>query len=178
MLKSLGKSPIVSLEVIIVLTLVLSLTGVRAAFSAAGGVPGRPTPPPPPCISTGPIFEFPAGCYSCQVRNISANTLGATIDLRNEENQTEQTTPPTLLSPGRSIITGFCSNGFLSVSCVVTTLEGTTDALGDLAVVEQYAPGAPTNEGGIFTTSSSSAETEGKIFNACVPSAGPVAPLP
>ena len=173
MLKSFRKRTLVSFANIAVITLVLSLLSVRAVFAAAGGIPGRPTPPPPPCISTGPIFEFPAGCYSCQVRNVGTINHGATIDLRNEENQSEQTTPPVFLSPGRSIITAFCGGGFLSVSCVVTTQAGTTDDLGDLAVVEQYAPGRPSEPNGIFVTSTSASETEGKSFNSCAPSSGP-----
>ena len=171
---SAGKSVIVSFEKIGVLTVVLSMLTVSAAFAAAGGIPGRPTPPPPPCISTGPIFEFPAGCYSCQVRNVGTSTLGATIDIRNEENQSEQTTPPSQLLPGRTNITGFCGGGFLSVSCVVTTQGGNTDELNDLAVVEQYAPGRPSEPNGIFVTSTSASETEGKVFNSCAPSSGPV----
>jgi hypothetical protein len=173
--KSFRRSLLVSFETITVLTLVLSILSVRAVFAAAGGIPGRPTPPPPPCISTGPIFEFPAGCYSCQVRNVSANDHNATIDLRNEQNQSEDTTPPVFLSRGRSIITSFCGNGFLSVSCVVTTLEGTTDDLNDLAVVEQYAPAKP---GANVSISTSASETEGKIYNSCMPSEGPVGPRP
>ena len=174
MRRSASKSLFVAFQKIAVLTIVLSILGVRTAFSAAGGIPGRPTPPPPPCISTGPIFEFPAGCYSCQVRNVGTINHGATIDLRTAENQSEETTPPIFLTPGRSIQTSFCGNGFLSVSCVVTTQEGTTDDLSDLAVVEQYAPGAPATQGGVITTSPSLAETEGKIFNSCAPSSGPV----
>jgi hypothetical protein len=169
---SAGKSVIVSFEKIAVLTMVLSMVSVGAAFAAAGGIKGRPNPPPPPCISTGPIFEFPVGCYSCQVRNVGPNTKGATIDLRNEENQSEVTTPPVQLLPGRTIITSFCGNGFLSVSCVVTTQEGTTDDLSDLAVVEQYAP-KRSSDGGTSTLPSAS-ETEGEIFNSCAPSSGPV----
>ncbi len=71
-------------------------------------------------------------------------------------------------------MTSFCGNGFLSISCVVTTQEGTTDDLNDLAVVEQYAPGKPGEQGGVIATSPSLADTEGKIFNSCAPSSGPV----
>ena len=174
MRRSASKSLFVTFQKIAVLTIVLSILGVRTAFSGAGGIPGRPTPPPPPCISTGPIFEFPAGCYSCQVRNVGTINHGATIELRTTENQSEETTPPIFLTPGRSIMTSFCGNGFLSISCVVTTQEGTTDDLADLAVVEQYAPGRPSEPGGVGNTSPSLAETEGKIFNSCAPSSGPV----
>ena len=172
MRESASKSLIVSCEKIAVLTLVLSLLSVHAAFAAAGGIPGRPTPPPPPCISTGPIFEFPPGCYSCQVRNVGTTTLGATIDIRNDENQSEQTTPPSQLLPGRTNLTSFCGGGFIAASCVVTTQGGTTDELADLAVVEQYAPGRPSQPNGIFVTSTSVSETEGKVFNSCAPSSG------
>jgi hypothetical protein len=144
------KGPVGSFQKIGAIALLISLVGTGAAFAARPvfPVPPRFIPPPPPCISAGPIYEFPPGCYSCQVRNVSANNRTATIDIRNEENQTEQTTPLTYLAAGRSIITGFCSAGFQYISCVVTTPDGTIDSLSDLAVIEQYSPGAPSEAGG------------------------------
>jgi len=164
MLKSTGKSLIISFEKITVLTLVLSLTGVQAVFAAAGGFPGRPTPPPPPCISTGFIQEsnFDAvGCYYCNVRNVGATSHSVTIDIRDNENLTDSANIlPIVLAPGQGSIYSFCppDNQTSGDACVVTTVEGTTDALGDLAVVLQFSTPA--------------SETEGKIFNSCAPRSG------
>lgn len=167
------KNLIRSLEITAALVVMLSLPGLGTAFAAQPVFPFPPvfTPPPPPCISTGPIYEFPTGCYTCQVRNVSANTYGVTITLVNEENQSETMTPPVNLPPGRTVDEGFCTpTGFLRISCTVTTQTGTVAALGDLAVVELFAPGIA--EGGLTSTAPSSSETEGKIFNSCVPSSG------
>jgi len=157
------KNLIVSLERLAVLVIVLSLMGVRAAFAAAGGFPGRPTPPPPPCISTGYLQEddTSVGCYFCSVRNAGAGNHHVTIDVRNTANFTESRNlvPFTLLS-GHGVVFSSCpsSNSTASDACVVTTDEGTTDALQDLAVVLQFS--APAGE------------AEGKIFNSCAPSRG------
>lgn len=59
MIKSILKGPAVSLEKIAVLTLVLSMMGVRAAFAASGGVPGPPHVTPPPAVTFQ--FDSPAG---------------------------------------------------------------------------------------------------------------------
>ncbi|HKV53999.1 MAG TPA: hypothetical protein VJN94_05090 [Candidatus Binataceae bacterium] len=165
-----------TLAIVTVLGLLVSHIGGRAIAAEPTFIPNPIfIPPPPPCISTAPLFEFPVGCYDCQVRNVSANSHGATIKLITAENQTAQTTPSVFLGPGRTISTGFCGKGFDFISCVVTTQEGTTAALHDLAVVEQYAPGPPIADGnGTGNTSPSSAETEGKIFNSCVSPTGPV----
>jgi hypothetical protein len=168
MIRSFFKSPMVSLEKIAVLTLMLSLIGVGAAFAAAGGVPGRPTPPPPPCISTGYLQEddTSVGSYFCSVRNVGATSHKVTVDFRDAANLTdERNLTPITLAPGHGIVFDFPPHmGFTaSDACVVTTDEGTTDALQDLAVVLQF--------------SSPVGETEGKIFNSCAPSSG-VATLP
>jgi hypothetical protein len=169
MLKSAGKSLIVSFEKITVLTLVLSLMGAGSAFAAAGGIPGPPhvTPPQPPCVSTGPLQEddTSVGCYSCNVRNVGTTSHNVTIDVRDTGNLTASGTVPLPLAPGHGIVVSSCPtrNFTASDACVVTTEEGTTDALEDLAVVMQF--------------SSPAGETEGKIFNSCAPSSG-VATLP
>src|SRR5260370_32413762 len=110
MLQSFCKSLIVSFEKIVVLTLILSLMGVRAAFAAAGGVPGRPTPPPPPCISTGFLQEddTSVGSYFCSVRNVGAVSHNVTIDVRDAGNLTDNRNRfPFTLAPGHGIVFDF-----------------------------------------------------------------------
>ena len=168
MLKSAGKILIGSFEKIAVFTFVLSLLGVGETFAAAGGVPGRPTPPPPPCISTGFLQEddTSVGSYFCGVRNVGGTSHKVTVDFRDAGNLTdERNLSPITLAPGHGIVFDFPPHmGFTaSDACVVTTDEGTTDALQDLAVALQF--------------SSPAGETEGKIYNSCAPSSG-VANLP
>jgi len=164
MLKSSGKSLIDSFEKITVLTLVLSLVSAGSAFAAAGGVPGRPTPPPPPCISTGFLAEVQSdtsvGCYTCYVRNVGVVSHNVSTDIRNAGNFSDSATIPLPVPPGHSTGATFCpaANNTASDACVVTTDEGTTDALQDLAVVLQF--------------DSPAGETEGKIFNSCAPRDG------
>ena len=166
MIRSFLKGPMVSLEKIAVLTLVLSLMGVGSAFAAAGGVPGPPhvTPPPPPCISTGFLAEVQSdtsvGCYTCYVRNVGVVSHNVSTDIRNAGNFTDSATIPPAVAPGHSTGATFCpaANNTASDACVVTTDEGTTDALKDLAVVLQF--------------DSPAGETEGKIFNSCAPRDG------
>lgn len=165
MLKSFRKSLIVSFEKITVLTVIFSLMGGGAAFAAAGGFPGRPTPPPPPCISTGFLAEngFEAGgCYFCNVRNVGVTSHTVAVEVRDQLNFIEGGTIPQPLAAGQGIIVSSCppANQTSSDACVVTTDEGTTDALGDLAVVLQFSTPA--------------GETEGKIFNSCAASRGVV----
>lgn len=161
-LKSAGKSLMVSFEKIAVLTLGLSLLGAGAAFAAAGGVPGRPTPPPPPCVSTG-FLQDPGtegSCYICTVRNVGTASHNVSTEIRDAGNLTDSGTIPLTVAPGQATGTEFCPHPDFTASdaCVVATDEGTTDALQDLAVVLQF--------------SSPAAETEGKIFNSCAPSSG------
>ena len=164
MRKSASKSLIVSFEKIAVLTLVLSLMGAQSAFAAAGGIPGPPivTPPPPPCISTGFLSEdgTSVGCYTCTVRNVGTVSHTVAVDIRDEGNLADGGRIPLPVAPGQSTGTEFCPHpNFTSAdACVVVTDEGTTDALQDLAVVLQF--------------SSPAGETEGKIFNSCVPRSG------
>ena len=164
MVKSFCKSLVASFEKIAVLTLVLSMLGVGVAFAAAGGIPGPPivTPPPPPCIATGIIQEDDTslGCYFCNVRNVGTVSHNVAVDVRNTGNFTESGTIPLPLAPGHGIVVSACpTRGFTaSDACIVTTDEGTTDALHDLTVVFQF--------------SSPAAETEGKIFNSCAPRDG------
>lgn len=167
MIRSRFKSPMVSFEKVAVLTLVaLSLMGIRAAFAASGGVPGPPhvTPPPPPCISTGFLAEVQSdtsvGCYTCTVRNVGTVSHNVSTDIRDAVNLTESATIPLPVAPGHSTGATACpsANTTASDACVVTTDEGTTDALQDLAVTLQF--------------DSPAGETEGKIFNSCAPRDG------
>jgi hypothetical protein len=165
MFKSFCKNLIVLIEKITVLTLVLSMLGVGSAFAAAGGIPGPPIfiPPPPPCISTGILQEDDAsvGCYFCNVRNVGTTSHKVSVDVRDTGNVTQSGTVPLPLAPGHGIVVSACPqnrNFTASNACIVTTDEGTTDALRDLAVVFQF--------------SSPAAETEGKIFNSCALSSG------
>ena len=162
-----------SLLKISTLALALLLPGAGTVFGAA---PILPPPPifveqPPPCISTPALFEFPAGCYTCEVRNATGDnygTTGITINLVNEQNQIVSTTGGIPLGPGMSAnAVEYCSGGFKFISCVVTTGVGTVAALRDFAVVEQFAPGVV--EGTNASTSNSVAQAEGKIFNSCQP---------
>jgi hypothetical protein len=164
------------------LALALMLPAAGSVFAAQ--LPFPPprifTPPPPPCISTGSLFEFPPGCFTCQVRDASPDNFGetgVTINLLNEQNQVVTTTGGSSLGPGMTATSvTFCSRGgFNFISCMVTTGVGTVAALRDLAVVEQFAPGVA--EGDKTSTSPSAAETEGKIFNSCQP-VGPPVPAP
>jgi hypothetical protein len=168
----------------------LGITSVSLSFlvPAAGTTSAAeitiPIPPivilqPPPCISTGALTEFPAGCYTCQVRNATGDNYsssGITIEFRNEQNEVDYTTGSLPLGPGITAGAEFCSPGGAdSFACVVTTGVGTTAALQDLVVVEQFAPGIA--ETGKTSTNSSTAETGGKIFASCAP-AGPSVPAP
>jgi hypothetical protein len=163
------------------LALILQLSAAGAASAAQLPFPPPPifVPPPPPCISTEALFEFPGGCFTCQVRNATTDNYGLsgiTIELRNEQNQVDYTTGLIPLGPGMITSASFCSEGgFNTVSCVVTTGVGSVAALRDFTVIEQFAPGVA--EGGKVSTNSSSAEADGKIFNSCAP-AGPSANTP
>jgi len=148
------------------LMLVLLALGTHVALAAVGGVPGPPNhvpgpppPPPPPCISTAPLF---APDHSiCWVRNVGVAAHFVRIDIRHAGNVILDTYSK-LLAPG--IFDGLRVEISNAVSCVVTTGEGTTNALEDLAVELQA-----------FTTSTGHAgETEGRIFQQCAPAA----PLP
>jgi len=157
---------------------------VPAAGTASAAEITIPIPPivilqPPPCISTGALTEFPAGCYTCEVRNATGDNFGLsgiTIEFRNEQNEVEYTTGSLPLGPGITANAEFCSPGGADAfACVVTTGVGTTAALQDLVVIEQYAPGIA--DGGKVSTNSSTAETGGKVFASCAP-AGPSVPAP
>ena len=155
------KSLINSLEKIAVLALLLSLLGVQSAFARIGGIPG---PPPPPCISTGILSEngSTTGSYSCYVRNVGVVSHNVTLRIVNTSNHAVSgNRTPISLAPGKATGVGFTppSNRPSAEACVVTTDEGTTDALSDLAVVMQF--------------SDPSGETEGEIVNSC---ARPVLP--
>src|SRR5215469_15669947 len=164
MRESTYKSLIISLGKITALTLVLSLLGVRSVFARAGGIPGPPPPPPPPCITTATLQEngFTTGSYICSVRNGGVVSHNVTIRLVNIVNGADSGNRlPTVLAPGKTTSEGFSppSNQTSAEACVVTTDEGTTDALSDLVVVLQFSDPA--------------GETEGKIINSC---ASPVLP--
>ncbi len=164
MCKPTCKSSIIYFQKIAVLTLVLSLSGVRSAFARAGGVPGPPPPPPPPCITTATLQEngFTTGSYICSVRNGGVVGHNVTIRIVNTGNGADSgNRTPVSLPPGKTTSEGFSPPGdqTSAEACVVTTDEGTTDALSDLAVVMQFSDPA--------------GETEGKIINSC---ASPVLP--
>ena len=161
MRESARKSMVISVEQIAAFTLILSLLGVRSAFARAGGIPG---PPPPPCITTSTLQEngFTTGSYICSVRNGGVVSHNVTIRLVNIVNGADSGNRlPTVLAPGKTTSEGFSppSNQTSAEACVVTTDEGTTDALSDLVVVLQFSDPA--------------GETEGKIINSC---ASPVLP--
>src|SRR5579871_2219504 len=103
--------------------------GVQAAFASAGGVPGRPTPPPSPCISTGFLQEddTSVGPYFCGVRNVGGTSHKVTVDFRDAGNLTdERNLSPIILAPGHGIVFDFLPHtGFTaSDACIVTTDEG------------------------------------------------------
>ena len=145
------------------LILAVLLLGTHVALAAVGGVPGSPGripgPPPPPCISTAPIF---APNHSiCWVRNVGVAAHFVRIDIRQAGNLTLDTLLE-VIAPGK--FDGLRIDVSNAVSCVVTTDEGTTNALEDLAVDLQ-----------VFTTSTGHAgETEGRMFQQCAPAT----PLP
>jgi hypothetical protein len=164
MRESTCKSLVSSLEKIAVLTLVLSLLGVRSAFARAGGIPGPPPPPPPPCITTATLQEngSTTGSYICSVRNGGVVSHNVTIRIVNSGNGADSgNRTPASLAPGKTTSEGFSppSDETSADACVVTTDEGATDALSDLVVVLQFSDPA--------------GETEGKIVNSC---ASPVLP--
>ena len=164
MRESTGKRLIFWSEKITILTLVLSLLGVRSAFARAGGIPGLPPPPPPPCITTATLQEngFTSGSYICSVRNGGAVSHHVTIRIVNTGNGADSgNRTPVSLAPGKTTSEGFSppSNQTSGEACVVTTDEGTTEALSDLAVVLQFSDPA--------------GETEGEVINSC---ATPVLP--
>jgi hypothetical protein len=164
MRESSRKRLILSSEKIIVLALVLSQLGVRSAFARAGGIPGFPPPPQPPCITTATLQEngFTSGSYICSVRNAGVVSHQVTIRIVNTGNGADSgNRTPVSLAPGKTTSEGFSppSNQTSADACVVTTNEGTTDALSDLAVVLQFSDPA--------------GETEGEIINSC---ASPVLP--
>ena len=145
------------------LVLVVLLLETHVVLAAIGGIPGPgdhvPGPPSPPCISTAPIF---APNHSiCWVRNVGVGSHFVRIDIRGAGNLTLDTLSE-LLAPG--VFDGLRVDVSNAVSCVVTTDEGTTKALEDLAVELQ-----------VFTTSTGHAgETEGRMFQQCAPAT----PLP
>lgn len=81
-------------------------------------------------------------------------------DIRDAGNLTESATIPLTVAPGHATGATFCppANNTASDACVVTTDEGTTDALQGVAVVPQF--------------DSPAGETEGKIFKSCAPRDG------
>ena len=166
MISSFGKCLAVSFKKIAVLALTLSLMSAQVVFASSGGVPGPPhvTAPPPPCISTAFLAEVQTdssvGCYTCTVRNVGTVSHNVSTDIRDAVNLTESATIPLPVAPGHSTGATACppANTTASDACVVTTDEGTTDALQDLAVTLQF--------------DSPSGETAGKIFNSCAPRDG------
>ena len=169
--KSIAKSLIVWFEQIALLTLALFMLDIEAAFAAAGGVPGPPTVTPVfPCISTGLLQENDTrtGSFFCSVRNVGVASHNVRIDIIDGVNLIDAGFASSVaLAPGHGTILTFGPNPNFTAfdACVVTTDEGTIDALQDLRVVMQFSFVSPAGE------------TEGEIFNACAPPEG-VAPLP
>jgi hypothetical protein len=143
--------------------------GAGAAFAAVGGLPGPPhVTPVSPCISTGFLQEDDTsiGSFSCSVRNVGVVSHNVTIDIRDGGNLTDGGFAHSVsLAPGHGTLLSFSPHKDFTAfdACVVTTDEGTTDALQDLRVVMQF--------------SSPTGETEGTIFGACALSEG-VSTLP
>jgi len=164
--KSIGKISTRSIEMIAIFVLAISTLSAGKAFAMAGGIPGPPvvTPPPPPCITTATLQEngFTTGSYDCSVRNGGVVSHKVTIRIVNIDNgAVSGNRTPVLLAPGKTTDEGFSppSNQTSAEACVVTTDEGTTDALSDLVIVLQFTDPA--------------GETEGKIIDSC---ASPVLP--
>lgn len=142
---------------LIVIATVSLVVRSQIAYAAAGGIPGKPTPPPPPCISTGTL----ASDYNlfCSVHNVGIVAHTVTLEFRLIDNTTLGANNYALL-PGQSI---YIIQGTAAVeSCVATSSEGTVDALQDLAVVEQALPNPSISP-------NTTAATDGKIFNSCAP---------
>jgi len=137
---------------------------------------GPPFPPPvpfsqPPCISTGTLDTPANSFYLCTVRNIGPAAHTVTIAIRDNSNVNVSDKASVTLAPGTS--TNLTSPVFgtqSQLSCVVTTAEGTTDALQDLAVVLQIELQSSTNLGIIGLPSG---ETEGNVFPQCAPATTP-----
>jgi hypothetical protein len=141
-------------------------TTAKLAFvsNVPKSIPGPPPPPPPPCITTATLQEngFTTGSYICSVRNGGVVSHNVTIRIVNTGNDADNgNRTPVLLAPGKTTSEGFSppSDQTSADACVVTTDEGTTDALSDLVVVLQFSDPA--------------GETEGKIINSC---ASPILP--
>ncbi len=139
-----------------ILALVLLLSQAEVVLAARGGIPG---PPPPPCISAGPISV--SGCFACLVRNVSNVNHFVTAQLVDPANNAINTFSSLhgILAPGTTEFIEACPTLTLH-SCVVTTEEGTPDALQDLAVVLQTLNAERTLPLG---------QTEGKIYQQCAP---------
>jgi hypothetical protein len=147
--------------------LLLSLWLLRAQPVLADRPPGVGPAPhlhAVPCISTGLIFTVNAAF--CFVRNVGVVSHNATSELRNGGNQIVKSSPLSL-GPGEGVIGAIAYvSDESAVACILTTDEGTTDALKDVAVVLQ-----------VFDKSGGAAgETEGQIFQECAPSSGKAPP--
>jgi hypothetical protein len=154
-----------------VLLLLMSLT--RLAFAAEGGIPGPPPPPPAPCISTALLLGVQTSAtqnstlFACTVRNAGVHAHHVTIDLRDETN-VSRGSPLVQQLPSGDSATGLAFGvvpavGLFGLACVVTTDEGTTDALNDLKVVLQASDSV---------TRATEGETEGTILSSCALSSG------
>ena len=135
------------------LAFVVLLLRSPVVLAARNGIPGPPPPPQPPCISTATLFQTSEATIDlrCVVRNVGVTPHTVTAEFRDDTNLLQGGNTELLL-PGESLTAGEPVASNLR-ACVVTTAEGTTDALGDLAVVLQAGP----------------LETEGKIFQQCAP---------
>jgi hypothetical protein len=139
------------------IALLVSVLATRTVFAA--GIP-LPPPPQPPCIATAgldnpEVFDPHAG-YWCMVVNVGATTHNVAISIKDPTNLQDLGFSTATLTPGAE--TSSLTGGFTPMACEVTTDEGTTDALGDLAVVFQM------EVDGLRV-----GETKGKIVQQCQP---------
>lgn len=160
-----GRLVLLPAKILIAALMLLQAAAVLAAPPTGPTGPHGPPPPPTPpqpCISTGLIAFAPV--VFCTVRNVGVVTHNVTMDVRDEDNLSAgfsgNATPS--LGPGTSNFIVASSISFQE-ACVVTTDEGTPDALADLSVVLYYVTG---NEG------NPTSETAGQIFKKCAPSNG------
>jgi hypothetical protein len=162
-----------SFTVVALIVLVLLLLRAHVVLAEQGGIPGPPPVPVPlpPCISTAPLDTPVSSFYLCTVRNIGPAAHTVTIAIRDNSNVDVTVKAPVTLTPGTSTnLTSPVTGTESQLSCVVTTAEGTTDALQDLAVVLQIELQAKTGEGIVGLPSG---ETEGNVFPQCAPATTP-----
>ena len=154
MLKSEWNCPVAVFGTAVILFL-LMLQQTGEALAASPPQPG----PPIPCISAALALTSTSQELACEVHNVGTATHNVTVDLRNGSNHSVNNLTFSI-PPGSNGNVG----SLFAVSCIVTTDEGTKDALGDLGVVLEAIDTAS------FQVQ---AATEGRIFNSCAPATAP-----